>query len=390
MDRLAEDHDRARQLARGLAELPGIAVDADRVDTNIVIFDVRGTGITGEEFGRRTLERFGVRFSVLGPTLVRAVIHLDVPADARGAGPLGGAGGAPRLTPPPRTRCALEGGRCGRPFPFLRRIHDPKIAAGSSYVALAVGPGAAVSASDPPKEEPCPATSPLAILALLRRRRPVAATAPTRAHGAARTPPAGISRRSPRQPAAPAEAASAPRRSGWRAGWRWRSPTRVPRLRQGRARPLARARAQAPLPAVPRPLRRPGAGGARQGGRRARGRRRYRRRARPPRSRCICPVPAHRAAWSGGEDILVATAREDGEAPVAFDMRGRRRLLDADARPATPVLAVVPVETDFSSDTIGLMLPRASGGGRRRPAAAPHRPPPPRPLHDARPLRAGF
>ena len=80
--RLAEDHERARSLARGLAELPGIAVDAARVDTNIVIFDVRGARITGEEFGRRTLERSGVRFSVLGPTLVRAVTHLDLPPDA--------------------------------------------------------------------------------------------------------------------------------------------------------------------------------------------------------------------------------------------------------------------------------------------------------------------
>jgi threonine aldolase len=81
VERLAEDHERARLLARGLAGLPGIALDADRVETNIVIFDVRGTGLTGEEFGRRTLERFGVRFSALGPTLVRAVTHLDVPAD---------------------------------------------------------------------------------------------------------------------------------------------------------------------------------------------------------------------------------------------------------------------------------------------------------------------
>jgi threonine aldolase len=80
VNRLAEDHERARRLARGLAELPGIAVDAERVDTNIVIFDVRGTSITGEEFARRT-ERSGVRFSVLGPTLVRAVLHLDVPPD---------------------------------------------------------------------------------------------------------------------------------------------------------------------------------------------------------------------------------------------------------------------------------------------------------------------
>ncbi|HUR95074.1 MAG TPA: GntG family PLP-dependent aldolase [Gemmatimonadales bacterium] len=80
VERLAEDHARARTLAHGLADLPGIAVDAARVETNIVIFDVRGTGLTGEEFGRRT-ERAGVRFTVLGPTLVRAVTHLDVPSD---------------------------------------------------------------------------------------------------------------------------------------------------------------------------------------------------------------------------------------------------------------------------------------------------------------------
>jgi threonine aldolase len=82
VDRLAQDHERARALARGLARLPGLAVDAERVETNIVIFDVRATGLTGEEFARRTLEHSGVRFSVIGPTTVRAVTHLDLPANA--------------------------------------------------------------------------------------------------------------------------------------------------------------------------------------------------------------------------------------------------------------------------------------------------------------------
>src|SRR5262249_40865735 len=45
VNRLAQDHERARALARGLSELPGIALDADRVETNIVIFDVGGTGL---------------------------------------------------------------------------------------------------------------------------------------------------------------------------------------------------------------------------------------------------------------------------------------------------------------------------------------------------------
>jgi threonine aldolase len=81
VERLAEDHERARVLAAGLAELPGIALDAARVETNIVIFDIRGTGLTGDQFAARTLASHGVRFSVIGPATVRAVTHLDLPAD---------------------------------------------------------------------------------------------------------------------------------------------------------------------------------------------------------------------------------------------------------------------------------------------------------------------
>ncbi|MFL5403420.1 MAG: hypothetical protein ACJ8BF_11455, partial [Gemmatimonadales bacterium] len=55
------------------------------------------------------------------------------------------------------------------------------------------------------------------------------------------------------------------------------------------------------------------------------------------------PVPAHRTAWTGGPDILVASAREDHEAPVAYDVAGRRQVLSPDVPPSTPVLAVVPV-----------------------------------------------
>jgi hypothetical protein len=75
------------------------------------------------------------------------------------------------------------------------------------------------------------------------------------------------------------------------------------------------------------------------------------------------PVPAHRAAWNGGDNILVATAREDHEAPVAFDVRGKRRLLSPAAPPATPVLAVVPVETDFDVRTDVAFAVAGEGGG---------------------------
>jgi hypothetical protein len=71
------------------------------------------------------------------------------------------------------------------------------------------------------------------------------------------------------------------------------------------------------------------------------------------------PVPAHRAAWDGGEEYLVATAFGDADAPVAFDRRGRRRLLSPVAPPDVPVLALVPVETDF--DRAGVQLAECAG-----------------------------
>jgi threonine aldolase len=81
VDRLAQDHERARRLAGGLAAIRGVAIDPARVETNIVIFDVSPSGLSGEAFGSRTLASHGVRFSVLGPTTVRAVTHLDIPSD---------------------------------------------------------------------------------------------------------------------------------------------------------------------------------------------------------------------------------------------------------------------------------------------------------------------
>src|SRR5438105_9544805 len=60
------------------------------------------------------------------------------------------------------------------------------------------------------------------------------------------------------------------------------------------------------------------------------------------------PVHAHRAAWTGDEQVLVATAMTDDDPPIAFDPEGRRQVLDPKTPPATPVLAIVPVETDFS------------------------------------------
>ena len=64
------------------------------------------------------------------------------------------------------------------------------------------------------------------------------------------------------------------------------------------------------------------------------------------------PVPAHRQRWKGDDRLLVATAARDHDIPVAYDLTGGRHLLDPDRPPDTPVLAVVPVETDFDHPLI--------------------------------------
>jgi threonine aldolase len=79
VERLADDHANARRLAEGLADLPGISLDLSRVQTNMAFFDVAGTGMTAVQFDE-AMQAHGVRFSIPGTTLLRAVTHLDVDA----------------------------------------------------------------------------------------------------------------------------------------------------------------------------------------------------------------------------------------------------------------------------------------------------------------------
>jgi threonine aldolase len=77
--RLAEDHVYASRIAEGLAQLPGVVLDPSTVETNIVIFDLRGTWDAAAAVAA-LLER-GVRMGAMGPRSIRAVTHLDVNAD---------------------------------------------------------------------------------------------------------------------------------------------------------------------------------------------------------------------------------------------------------------------------------------------------------------------
>jgi threonine aldolase len=80
IERLREDHDNAQILAEGLAQIPGVRLDP-APETNIVYFDVAGTGLTANEARLRLEERGGVRASGIGLTRLRFVTHLDITRD---------------------------------------------------------------------------------------------------------------------------------------------------------------------------------------------------------------------------------------------------------------------------------------------------------------------
>jgi threonine aldolase len=77
--RLREDHENAAILAEGISAIPGVRLDP-APETNIVYFDISGTGLTGHIAMERLLAN-GVRASGPGGPRLRFVTHLDISRD---------------------------------------------------------------------------------------------------------------------------------------------------------------------------------------------------------------------------------------------------------------------------------------------------------------------
>ena len=77
VDRLADDHERARRLAETLAAA-GVPVELERVETNFVQVDFGPLGLTRDEALRRLREHGVLLSTTVHPTVLRAVTHLDV------------------------------------------------------------------------------------------------------------------------------------------------------------------------------------------------------------------------------------------------------------------------------------------------------------------------
>lgn len=73
VERLADDHENARRLAEGLAQISGISLDPGEVETNIVIFEVADAQALAAALAEHSVE-----VVALDARRVRAVTHLNV------------------------------------------------------------------------------------------------------------------------------------------------------------------------------------------------------------------------------------------------------------------------------------------------------------------------
>jgi threonine aldolase len=76
IERLAEDHYRAKEIAIAIASVDASLIDPDTVETNIVGLDLSAMPITAAELAARTKDA-GLWISALGPKYARLVTHLD-------------------------------------------------------------------------------------------------------------------------------------------------------------------------------------------------------------------------------------------------------------------------------------------------------------------------
>lgn len=76
IDRLKEDHKRAKKLALSISDLPGISLDPDHIQTNIIIFGLNHPQISIPEFLAKMKERKVLALATTGG--IRFVVHKDI------------------------------------------------------------------------------------------------------------------------------------------------------------------------------------------------------------------------------------------------------------------------------------------------------------------------
>ena len=80
VDRITDDHANAQRLAQGIARIPGLSIEPEMVQTNIVYFDIVSRQIKAEELLSQ-LGNKGIKILLLGPSRFRAVTHYGINAE---------------------------------------------------------------------------------------------------------------------------------------------------------------------------------------------------------------------------------------------------------------------------------------------------------------------
>lgn len=76
-ERLVYDHENAKRLAAGIAEINGLSINPADVETNILLVDIRGIGLGNEQFLEK-LKGAGILASAFGPGIIRFVTHREI------------------------------------------------------------------------------------------------------------------------------------------------------------------------------------------------------------------------------------------------------------------------------------------------------------------------
>jgi threonine aldolase len=80
VERLKEDHDKAKLFANALSRVPKLSIDMEAVQTNILLINVEKTGKSPDEI-ITLLKSKGVLVTLGTYTSIRAVMHLDVSSE---------------------------------------------------------------------------------------------------------------------------------------------------------------------------------------------------------------------------------------------------------------------------------------------------------------------
>lgn len=80
VDRLEEDHENIRVLAEALGNIKGIRIDSKSVQTNILMINIKETGLTSDEIVSKLKER-GILSSSITKEIIRFVTHKYISKD---------------------------------------------------------------------------------------------------------------------------------------------------------------------------------------------------------------------------------------------------------------------------------------------------------------------